>query len=81
MALLTEAQRAECWESFMRRCRTTISTLKPDLRAAIDATDQWLEDNQISFNTALPVAARTTLTSKQKALLLVLVTAKRFDLI
>jgi len=40
-----------------------------DLRAAIDATDGWIDDNQISFNNALPNPAKSNLTLAQKTLL------------
>jgi hypothetical protein len=48
-----------------------------DLRAAIDAIDDWCEANQASFNTAIPQPARSLLTATQKAWLLMYVIAQR----
>lgn len=81
MALLNEANRVAAWEQIMRENRDPISVLKMDLRAAVDAADQWAEDNAAAFNSALPVAARTNLTAKQKAMLLMYVVAKRYGVL
>ena len=54
---------------------------KAQLRAAVDATDQWVEDNSASFNTALPVAVRTALTAKQKAILFSIVSLRRYGVL
>lgn len=54
------------------------ATLKVDLRAALVAADQWVSDNAASYNTALPVAARSTLTPAQKSRLLMAVLERRF---
>ena len=51
---------------------------KIDLLAAVDAADQWASDNATSFNSALPLPARTTLTTSQKARLLSAVIIKRY---
>ena len=51
---------------------------KADTQAAVDAADQWASDNAASFNSALPVAARTTLSAAEKALLLAFVVLKRY---
>jgi hypothetical protein len=50
---------------------------KATLRAAIDTTDQWVEDNTASFNTSLPVAFRTSATAVQKTILLAYVLWRR----
>ena len=42
---------------------------RADLQAAVVATDNWIDSNQASYNSALPVAARTNLTALQKTLL------------
>jgi hypothetical protein len=49
------------------------------LQEAVDAVDSWLDANAASLNVAIPVAARTTLTVKQKAQLLVYVIRRRFE--
>lgn len=51
---------------------------KLDLDAAITAADNFIEANAVSFNLALPVAARTQLTAAQKAELFALVARKRY---
>jgi hypothetical protein len=40
-----------------------------DLAGAIDATDTWIENNQASYNTALPANAQVGLTATQKTIL------------
>jgi hypothetical protein len=52
---------------------------KADLRAAVDAVDAWCETNAASLNTAIPQPARTQLTTKQKAWLLLHVVRKRLE--
>jgi hypothetical protein len=54
------------------------SVTKPDLRAAINDIDAWIDTNASAFNTAISQPARSALTSKQKAALLMLVVTKRF---
>lgn len=56
----------------------TCGIVKADLRAAIDAADAWANSNAASFNTALPVPARTTLSAAQKAAILSYVVTKRW---
>lgn len=56
------------------------SLTKAELKAAVDSADQWVSDNKVSFNNALPAAAQAGLTNAQKAELLVFVASKRFDL-
>jgi hypothetical protein len=79
MALLLAADRLEVWAEAMRTNREPIGISKVDLRAAVDAIDQWIEDNTVSFNTAIPLPARTSLTAKQKVLLFVTVLRRRFE--
>ena len=40
-----------------------------DLSGAVDATDTWIENNQASYNSALPAAVQSGLTVQQKTLL------------
>ncbi len=54
------------------------SFTKGDLRAAVDATDDWIEANQASYVAALPVPFRTQSNTAQKVQLFTYVTAKRF---
>lgn len=79
MAALSDADRAECHAEFMRQNAATIAVNKPDLRAAINAIDDWAVSNASSFNNALPTAAKTNLTAAQKARLLAFVVLARYE--
>lgn len=82
MAVLDESGRREIFREIMdllSQERQPIALLKPELRAAIDATDDWINANAASFNAALPLPARGALTAPQKARLLALVVLKRFS--
>lgn len=82
MANLPDADRANVWADLMRRLSQegeAISLTKPQLRAAVDAADAWVDSNAATFNLALPAAARNSLTAKQKAMLLLHVVSKRFE--
>jgi hypothetical protein len=59
--------------------RMALPLTKADLRAAVDAIDQWADDNAAAFNVAIPLPARTALTAKQKAQLLFYVVRRRFE--
>ena len=52
---------------------------KASVRAAIDATDDWIEANLAGFNSALPQPLRSGLSVSQKAWLFMLVAGKRFS--
>lgn len=54
---------------------------KPDLKAAVDATDDWIEANQASFNSALPQPFRSTATLTQKTFVFCLVAMRRAGLL
>ena len=82
MTVLTQEVRTELWADLMRRLsaeRQAVVINKLELRAAIDAVDAWAEANASSFNSALPVAARTGLTPQQKAMMLAWVVMKRHE--
>ncbi len=78
MAVLTDQQRFETWAQYMRENAAPIAVSKPDLRAAVDAIDTYLNDNAAAINSAIPQPARSALTTVQKALLLTAVVAKRY---
>jgi hypothetical protein len=59
--------------------RVALDLTKTALRAAVDAVDQWVDDNAAAFNAAIPLPARTVLTPKQKAQLLFYVVRRRFE--
>lgn len=81
MATMTEQDRQECWAEYMRSQLATYAGVmtKAELRAFIDAVDQWISDNAASFNSALPQPARTVLTNSDKARGLMLVAGKRYN--
>lgn len=82
MALLV-ADRDTLWGALQRwwsNAYESIGFLKAEGRAAVDATDDWLDANQVSYNQALPAAFRGKATLAQKTLLLCLVAMKRAGL-
>lgn len=83
MALLDSANRLQVFALIMRHwsdLREACSFTKAELSAAVDATDQWIEDNSASFNTALPLAFRTKATALQKTILFCKVALRRAGL-
>jgi hypothetical protein len=78
MAALPEQNRVSAWAALMRSTDCPGGVTKTELRAALDAADDWADANAASFNTALPVAARTSLTPRQKAALLLFVVNERY---
>ena len=84
MAVLDEASRTEVWAELMRkysRDGETIGITKQDLRAAVDALDDFMDANAATINNALPQPAKAELTSAQKALMLSFVVLKRYKVI
>lgn len=82
MTLLTDQQRRELWAEYQKqisRIREEIAIGKADLRAAVDAIDQWVEDNSASLNQAIPLPARTSLTARQKVRIFMAIVKKRFE--
>ncbi|MFD9949826.1 hypothetical protein ACFWYW_55845 [Nonomuraea sp. NPDC059023] len=67
MALLDATGRARVAAQWMRQNRSVCAFTKPDLAAAVAAIDQWIEDNQASFNSFLPQPYRSLATTTQKA--------------
>jgi hypothetical protein len=76
MAVLDDTARQAIRDAFMR-ARNIGAVTKPDLRAAIDATDSWIDTNAASFNTALPDPFKSTATLEQKTMLFCYVALKR----
>ncbi len=80
MAALPDADRIEITAKLQRLAQWAAlpcSITKAQLKAAIDATDDWIDANQASFNSALPTAARNNLDLTQKTLLFCYVAMKR----
>lgn len=78
MAVLADAVRLALWAEFMRLNTEPVSISKVDLRAAVNAIDDFLDTNASALNTAIPQPARGALSTAQKARLTMLVTAHRF---
>ncbi len=76
MAVMSENDRAATWVAYMREAGVAIT--KADLRAAVNAIDDWFDTNASVLNAALPVAARNGLTTEQKARLLKAVITQRY---
>lgn len=83
MAVLDESNRARVMAQIMRQAElgTLGAIAKPELRAAVDATDSWIDGNASSYNTALPQPARSAMTLQQKTLLLCWVAMRRAGLL
>lgn len=77
---MSSPERAACTTAYMRelsRVASALGVTKANLRAAVDAADQWCDDNATSFNTALPTAFRNAANASQKNLLLTYVLRRR----
>ena len=81
MALLNTNDRKEVSHHVTYTDKETggLNLSKAERLAAVDAADQWADDNKVSFNNALPVAAKANLSNKQKAKILRLVLRKRWE--
>lgn len=82
MAVLTEAQRAEVLAQYMNWASNDGGELhltKADLLAAVDSTDEWLDDNAAAYNNALPATAKAELSQHQKTYLLHYVAVQRAE--
>lgn len=79
MTVLSTVDRTEVWAQAMREIASTLGITKAELRAAVDAVDDWIEANQSAYNSAIPQPARTQLSAQQKAALLMFVVARRFN--
>lgn len=81
MAALTNEQRLALFAQLMSDLSAkneAVGVTKPQLRAAVDAVDDWLEANAASLNSAIPQPARGNLTTAQKARMLAIVALKRY---
>lgn len=81
VAVLSNNDRAEVTAEYQREIgveRVGCGISKADLRAAVNAIDQWVDDNAAAFNSAIPQPARGTLTTREKARILLRVVERRF---
>lgn len=83
MAVLSDADRADVNAQFQREAVNILNLgiTKAELRAAVNAADDWAEANASAFNTAIPQPARSAMSLKQKTLLLNYVIFKRAGLL
>ncbi len=82
MAVLTDPDRKalqQAWCAELSRRRTPFNLSRADLRAAVNAIDDWVDANSTAFNQAIPQPARAALTAQQKAELLMFVVQRRFE--
>lgn len=80
---LTPAERREIWARFQQdesRLRKSIKVDKGDLRAAVDAMDDWWDTVKVSGNQAIPQPARSALTARQKKYIFLLLMQTIFNL-
>lgn len=79
MAVLSDTERFNAWADYMRDgIIQSAGITKQDLRAAINAADDWIDGNANSFNVAIPQPARNSLTAAEKAAIIMYVTARRY---
>jgi hypothetical protein len=78
MAVLIDADRVLVWASLMSDNTEACNITKADLRAAVNAIDDFLEANAVAINNTLPAAAKAGLSVAQKARLLSYVVRKRW---
>lgn len=79
MAVMSDQDRQRALAGLMREEQANIagSWSKADLRAAVDATDAWIDANSASFVTALPQPFRGQSTALQKTIMFVYVALRR----
>lgn len=75
--MLDEGSRQAVWQEFMEQGHCPGALTKAQLRAAVDAVDDWVDANASAFNTALPQPFRGAATSAQKAIVLAFVALRR----
>lgn len=78
MAVLSNAARGEQIADWHRTNTEPVGMTKAQMRAALDAIDDWLNSNATSLNNAIPQPQRGALTTAQKARLLMLVVQRRY---
>lgn len=80
MAVMDTTNRFRTFAQAMRDWPTNVglpNVTKADLRAAVDATDTWIDSNTSSYNSALPQPFRTAATLPQKTFLFCYVAMRR----
>lgn len=82
MAALSAGDRLLCYSDFVREVggdrETFNGVTKADLKAAVNALDDFLVANAAAINAAIPQPARASLTAAQKARMLMWVIRYRY---
>ena len=80
MAAMSDAERFACWAQIMRNEAAPGggAITKPDLRAAVNAADDWVDAQTTLYNAVLPNPFKSLATAEEKAMLLMYVVARRF---
>ena len=79
MAALTDQDREDVWEEFMRRNPDAWGAVeKADLRTAVNNLDAWVDSNKASALASLDEPAASELSGVQVALVFTLIVDKRF---
>lgn len=88
MTLLDDTNRIRTWAQYLRSSLGAPGGItKADVRAALDATDAWIESASAAtapasgYNTALPQPFRSAASSDQKTLLFCYVAMRRAGLL
>lgn len=77
MAVLSDTDRARVTAQWMRDNLESCGFTKTQLAAAVNATDDWIDGAQATYNSALPVAFRNNASLTQKTLLFCFVAMRR----
>lgn len=79
MTVLADQDRADLWADYMKDNSAPWGVLtKTDIRAAVNALDDFFNTNAATINSSIPQPARATLTTTQKARLLQFVIERRY---
>ncbi len=81
MAVMSDTDRARCTAQYMRGIKEGYGITKDDLRAAINALDDFLNTNATAINNAFPTAAKNNMTASQKASVVAYVAFRRAGLL
>ena len=74
---MISGERAITTAQFMRDIRENFGCSKVDVRAAVDALDDYFTSNATAINTAIPQPARGAMTTAQKLNLIAYVAMRR----
>lgn len=79
MAALPDIDRANLTAEIQRTSDCPGGVTKPQLRAVVNAMDDWWETVAAAGNTAIPQPQRGILTTKQKAALFMLLLRRKYE--